>query len=73
MIRKPPLESLSSASDNMKTDFDRKTVQLLNKTTAINDKLKRHSGSQHQSPTETSDQEISDNKSQGKHKVQIQI
>ena len=45
------LESLTSASDNMKTDFDQETCQLLSNTTTIVDNLKRHSESQNQSPT----------------------
>ena len=35
--------TLNTASDSMKTDFDQKTCQILNKTTTIIDKIKQHS------------------------------
>lgn len=56
------LESLSSESNKMKTNFDQKTCQLLNKTTTIIDKLKRHNEPLNKSPSGTSDQEPSENK-----------
>ena len=37
------LDSLNTASDSLKTNFDQNTCQILNKTTTIIDKIKQHS------------------------------
>ena len=55
------LESLSDASDSLKTNLDQKTCQILNKTALIYDKVKVHCDSQNNKHVKSNNNSIDEN------------
>ena len=60
------LDSIIDASDSLKTNFDQKTCQILNKTTTIIDKVKVHCDSLNYSHVQPNEKTTEKNKTNDK-------